>query len=774
MIHAMVAVLPNAASQIPPDKRRISVLASILITFSLVVVTAAGMGWLSLHQQANTIKMVTALYNQAFEGVNNAHWAYGKFERLIILQQGTQDEKAAKEQADLAASIKEHLGIARDFAFSERELAMIAQIEEGLDSYNTAPAAETAAFIDRDMQKLVRSFMVDRMNSREQAIEVIENSRRIVIGCLGLTIIFVIVSGVILVIALLPQLKYAVEIAETIAAGKLDNKIAPQGIRETALLLKALSSMQESLSLSISSLEAARERAIKSENVKSEFLANMSHELRTPLNNIIGSIQLLQDGAVREKDRELFGLVEKSSLSLLGIVNDILDLSKIEAGEVHLEHIGFDVFEKVRDVAKIFMAQAAKKGIAISGETQGEHLYVLGDPLRFERILTNLAGNALRYTEQGSIRLVATWEDGGNGKGRLRCEVIDTGIGIPLDRQEKIFERFTQSDNSTSRKYGGTGLGLTITKELVGMMQGKIGVMSEVGKGSTFWIEMPFEKTDKPEDRVMSASAQKLVAHAGAIPVDEARVLIAEDHELNRAFMRRLFAHLGISSYVFAENGVEAVEEVRNRNFDVVLMDCHMPEMDGYTATGAIRALPDGRGREIPIVAMTANAMESEKDRCIKAGMNAYIGKPFDFDDFRKVLSPWINFTQEREQQARQDDAGTCDLSALVAMSKGDDRYVEEMIAIFIATAEEHLVKLKSLSREDNAQPAWTDEAHGLKGAAAIVGANRLRQLAAQAQNMEDGRGARIEIADAMSTEYGKLKNFLLNKMQKEGKSFSA
>lgn len=537
---------------------------------------------------------------------------------------------------------------------------------------------------------------------------------------------------------------------------------------EVGVLSHGFNSMVEDLAETYHALEIAREQAIKSETAKSEFLANMSHELRTPLNNIIGTVQLLHDRPLEEPDRELFTIVEKGSRSLLAIVNDILDLSKIEAGEVKLEKIPFDAYEKIRDVTRMFHSQAQKKSIAISCETDLQNLYILGDPLRLERIVTNLVGNALRYTEKGSIKIVASISGGKPGAAVMRCEVRDTGIGIPKDRQQKIFERFTQADNSTSRRFGGTGLGLTITREIVILMKGRIGVESEEGKGSTFWFEMPIEASTATEAVTGAADAQTVtLSSANAKPVQDVKVLIAEDHELNRAFMRRLFEKLGISHYTFAENGRIAVDQVRAGDYDLVLMDCQMPELDGYEATAVIRGLPQKERGGIPIVAMTANAMSSDEQRCLAAGMNAYISKPFEIGTFKRTLSPWINFPAAPPAAATPgspatDTGSAANMDILLSTAAGDHAYLTEMVALFTDTAEQLLQEMRAAPGGNDG--AWKNAAHGLKGAAGIVGAENLHRLSAQAQEMDESADRRQEMLDALEREYRRVREFFVMK----------
>ncbi|MEZ0262579.1 MAG: ATP-binding protein [Alphaproteobacteria bacterium] len=532
---------------------------------------------------------------------------------------------------------------------------------------------------------------------------------------------------------------------------------------EIGALARGFNSMLADLAETYDALEVARQKAVDSENSKSDFLANMSHELRTPLNNIIGSAQLLHDRPLEEQDRELFTIMEKASKSLLSIVNDILDLSKIEAGQVKLEIIPFDAFEKVRDVKQMSLPQASHKGLTLLGGPQGK-LLVKGDPLRIERILTNLVGNALRYTERGSITINASAKPDGAHRVILRCEVADTGIGIPKERQDKIFERFTQADSSTSRKYGGTGLGLTITRELVALMQGKIGLESEPGVGTTFWFEIPLETAQALPDAGKQAA---VVSAADALPAATVRVLVAEDHDLNRAFMRRLFGKLGLPHFTFSENGRDALAKAATGDFDLVLMDCHMPEMDGYTATAEIRKLKDKPCAKMPIVAMTANAMSGDEERCLKAGMNAYISKPFEINTFKRILSPWVDFDRaaapgpDTPAVAAASAAGDLiDMSILASTAGGDEAYIKEMVGLFIDSSE---TLLQDLAKAGSNVKAWEDTAHTLKGSAGIVGAGELRRLAAAAQDMKDPAAFAAQLA-ALRVEFVRVKAFFKEK----------
>lgn len=388
-----------------------------------------------------------------------------------------------------------------------------------------------------------------------------------------------------------------------------------------------------------------QEKAEHASQAKSEFLANMSHELRTPLNSIIGMVQLLETEKLSESLNETFRLIQSSSTVLLEVVNDILDLSKIEAGEIILEHRAFDAMEKMRHTVHAIKPMASKKGLELSFTHDKDYLYVLGDELRLSRIITNLVSNAVRYTEKGRVEVRIIVFDRGEGQVRVRCEVQDTGIGIAPDKVDQVFEKFTQADASTTRKFGGTGLGLTITKELIELMDGEIGLESVLDEGSTFWFEIPFESVDHlPQPKQARKSNGALIVNEGLIPISKAKILIAEDHAMNQMFMKKLFSNLGVETYHIAENGKQALQELEKNEYDLVLMDCHMPEMNGYHATAEIRKISDASKSTIPIIAMTANAMPEDEAKCLDVGMNAYIPKPIDLDIFKEKLSNWVAF----------------------------------------------------------------------------------------------------------------------------------
>ena len=401
-----------------------------------------------------------------------------------------------------------------------------------------------------------------------------------------------------------------------------------------------LTKSKDNLEKSAVELVAAKELAEKANRTKSDFLANMSHELRTPLNSILGMVQLVDTDELDEELQDTFDMVTKSSMALLAIVDDILDLSKIEAGEIELEALPFDAIEAAHHVVNSLQPMATKKRLELSITENVKSAYIVSDSLRFSRILMNLISNGLRYTEEGEVKVDINIKKLKKERIKMRCEVIDTGIGIPENKMDKVFNKFTQADAGTTRRFGGTGLGLAITKELLTLMQGEIGVESEVGVGSTFWFEVEFDVVDKIIESKETQAKKKTSKEEAKL--SDISVLMAEDHLMNQKFMRKLFASLKIEDYTIVENGKDAVKQIEMYDHDLVLMDCHMPVMNGYDATVAIRKLNDEKKNKIPIIAMTANAMPEDEARCLDVGMDDYLPKPLDIESFKACLLKWI------------------------------------------------------------------------------------------------------------------------------------
>ena len=376
--------------------------------------------------------------------------------------------------------------------------------------------------------------------------------------------------------------------------------------------------------------ERARQEAVEASQAKSRFLANMSHEIRTPMNGILGMAELLQATPLDATQARYVQAVSTAAHALHGLLGDILDLSKIEEGKVRLERVDFDPAHLLAGVATIYRELGLARGVAVRTTIALQALpRVSGDPTRLRQVVTNLLGNALKFTDAGSVTLSAEPVPGPAGDGRpwIRVAVSDTGIGMAPEQVDRLFRRFSQADSSTTRRFGGSGLGLVICKHLVALMGGAIHAQSAPGQGSRFWFELPLEAA------LDTAPAGAEGADAAPRP---ARVLVVEDNPVNRLVVQAMLDQLGMT-VVLANDGAEALAAFEQHAVDLVLMDCQMPVMDGYEATRRIRASGHRRA-QVPVIALTAHAFAEDRQRCEAAGMNDYLPKPVTSEALARVL----------------------------------------------------------------------------------------------------------------------------------------
>ena len=464
-------------------------------------------------------------------------------------------------------------------------------------------------------------------------------------------------------------------------------------------------------------LVRAEAKATEASELKSSFLANMSHEIRTPLNGIVGMAKLLEGTGLTAEQRDFLDTMKVSSNSLLALINQILDFSKIESGKMQLEEAPFELYSLVQSTISIVDYAASSKNLKlVSSIAPDVPEFYIGDALRLRQVILNLLNNAIKFSDSGTIKLNVTRKKAWDSRVTLGVEVVDQGPGMDHETKGKLFQTFTQGDDSTSRKFGGSGLGLAISKQIVEMMDGHIDVESEPGQGSRFYFDVVLKvskfRGKTRESGITEMRPRQLGAH----------LLIAEDNKVNQKVVAEMMKMLGCTVKV-VPNGRAVLEVLRTENFDLILMDGQMPEMDGYEASRRIRRGEAGEeARRMPIVATTANAIKGDIEKCLESGMNDYIGKPISYDDLAYKVEKWLSRGKQlidREAMARLKD---------LSQTSGTD-LLPGLIELFEQEATNAIKAMRKELETSNFEGV-SRVAHSLKSSAANLGAMRLRDLA--------------------------------------------